>query len=310
MRTLVLINRKAGSGEATEGWQRIAPKLVNVLGARPSLYDESRDWRRPIEEAARAGPCLVTAAGGDGTVHRVANLLLALRPALRERTLLGAVGFGSSNDFHKPADEHSRFLGVPVRCWPRRTIRQNVLRVDYLDPAGDWHTEYAVASASVGVVALGNDLFNRRWGPVGACRSLGTAPGIWCASLAGVCRRGGIPVTLSVDGRPAYEGMTCLLGFYVNRHIGGGLSYPNSVDPGSPYMGISLLANVTVLRRVYLLGRAARGALPGPPHTLLWRALTSRCVLERPVLLEMDGEVTRAREIHVRLVPRALRVCA
>jgi hypothetical protein len=277
----------------------------------------------------------------------VANLVLALPPELRARTVFGALGFGSSNDFHKPValpsgslwpqlqgrgrpggwssaagassrkeTESSRFLGIPARCWPGRTVQQNVLEISYLDPCGRWHDEYALLSASIGMVALGNDLFNRRWGPVGAVRALGTSAGIWCASFAGLWRQAGIPVELWVDGRPAYTGATCLLSFYVNRHIGGQLSYPApsrpSADgyPGEARMGISLLADVDVARRLYLLGRAATTELPGPPQTLLWWAGTARCSVPGPTLLEMDGEVVRAQELRVRLAAKALRVCA
>lgn len=310
MRTLVLLNRKAGSGEAAKNWQRIASKLVNILGAKPSVYDETFDWKEPIEEASSAGPCLVTAVGGDGTVHRVANLVLALPPDRRARTILGAVGLGSSNDFHKPSDEHSRFLGVPVRCWPRRTVHQDILRVDYLDADAVRHTEYVVTSASVGMVALGNDLFNRRWGPVGVCRSLSEGLGIWSASLGAVCRQKGIPVDLSVDGRPAYAGTTCFVGFYINRHIAGSLTYADEAGVGSARMGVLVLPDVGLLRRIYLLARAARRALGTSPQALVRQAVTSRCRAGQPALLEMDGEVTRVREMHVRFVPRALRVCA
>jgi hypothetical protein len=327
MRTLVLLNRNAGAGQAAGNWRGLAAKLANVLGAKPAVYDETCDWRKRIEEASSHGPCLVTAAGGDGTVHRVANLVLTLPLELRSRTVLGALGFGSSNDFHKPPGEHSRFLGIPARCWPGHTVQQSILEVSYLDPSGLWHDAYAVMSASIGMVALGNDLFNRRWGPVGACRALGTSAGIWCASLAGVWRQKGISVDLRVDGRLVYGGTTCLLGFYVNRHIGGRLSYPaptvrspegesprppfgGHLDGGAPRMGISLLSDVSVGRRLFLLGRAATEALPGPPQTLLWWAHTAECLVHQPTLLEMDGEVVHAREVRVHLVPKVLRVCA
>jgi hypothetical protein len=117
-------------------------------------------------------------------------------------------------------------------------------------------------------------------------------------------------VELRVDGRRAYRGTTCLLSFYVSRHMGGRLSYPAPTEAGAPRMGISLLADVDVVRRLVLLGRAAKSALPGPPATHLWWASTAGCAVGQPTLLEMDGEVVQAGEVPVRLVPEVLRVCA
>jgi hypothetical protein len=75
-------------------------------------------------------------------------------------------------------------------------------------------------------------------------------------------------------------------------------------------MGISLLGDVPLARRLYLLGCAATRELPGPPQTLLWWARTARCIVRHPTLLELDGEVTQAREVRVRLLAGVLRVCA
>jgi len=310
MRAVVLLNRYAGAGKARRMWPMIASKIVDTLEETPDVYDETRDWGKCVADACRTGRCLVVAAGGDGTVHRAANLVLSLPARARSRAVLGAVGLGSSNDFHKPTDRWDRIAAIPVRCSPRRTARQDVLRVESVNTNGERRIRYAVTSASVGMIALGNSLFNRRWGLVGACRRFGPALGIWSAAVASLCLQRGIPVKLSIDGAGAYDGQTCLLGFYVNRHMGGRLRYPRGAGVVSPGMGVSLLPGVGILRRAHLLVAAAGNGLPGPPRTLLWCARTCRCTCERPTPLEMDGEVTDTREVRIRLVPGALRVCA
>jgi len=120
----------------------------------------------------------------------------------------------------------------------------------------------SLALVLAGGVALGNDLFNRAWGPVGACRSLSTALGVWSASLASLCLQRQMRVRLLVDGRSAYRGEASLVGFYVNRHMAGGLRYPPLMDVGSPSMGVCLVPDVGVFGRTRLLAAAARAGSP------------------------------------------------
>ena len=115
---------------------------------------------------------------------------------------------------------------------------------------------------------------------------------------------------LSLDGELAYAGRVWSVGFYINRHIAGSLTYAAAPGAGSSRMGAFVVPDVGLVQRILLLGRAARGALARSGQVLVREAGTARCRTSRPTLLEMDGEVSQALDVQVRFVPRALRVCA
>lgn len=309
MNVMVLLNSRAGNGSAAGRWRCLEDGLAAELGRPATVYDQSADWASLVARASRNGPAMVIAAGGDGTVHRVANLLLA--DGRRDETvaLLGAVALGSSNDFHKPLDGCRRIRGVPVRCGWADAVRQNVLRVEHGRGTGSRQVEYAVTGCSLGMVALGNELFNRRWGPVRPARRLGAGPGMWCASLAAIARQRSFGVSLTVDGRPAYEGRACHVGLYVNRHFTGRLSYGGTVGVASARMGVVVVPQMSLPTRVALLKRAVRHGLSDDPRVRSWQAASCEVTLSRPGLLEMDGEVTEASQVRVQLAPGALGVC-
>jgi diacylglycerol kinase family enzyme len=237
------------------------------------------------------------------------NLLLELPADARERAVLGAIGLGSSNDFHKPASTAARLRGIPLRGAVAGATFPNILRVAYEDGRGRPSVEHALTSCSLGLVALGNELHNSRSGPIRLCRRLGPSAGIWAASLAAVSTFRSFPVTLHIDGALAYEGEACLIGFYLSRHFAGSLKYPTVADGAGSKMGVVVLPKVTRGKCLQLLARAVGAGLPGPPETQLWTAGECRVSCEEPQPMEMDGEVVRAGTVTVRLVASTVRVC-
>ncbi len=135
MNALVLLNGHAGGGLARDRWRLLAAELAPLFGGTPTVLDHTHDWPGAVAEAIRAGPALILAAGGDGTVHRVANLILSVPRQTGLQVVLGAVGLGSSNDFHKPPCGRQCIRGTPVRCRPNLARPQNVLRVSFQDDA-------------------------------------------------------------------------------------------------------------------------------------------------------------------------------
>lgn len=101
----VLLNANAGSaGDCDLDALRAA---AADLGAEIIEVDSPDDTRRAIREAAAAGVDTVVAAGGDGTVHLVADTLVGCGASADARPALGVLPLGTGNDF-------ARTLALPV----------------------------------------------------------------------------------------------------------------------------------------------------------------------------------------------------
>src|SRR5437588_5993485 len=90
----VIFNPAAGRGRAGQRLNR----LRRVLGTRAAFWPTQRAGhaRELAAAAATAGFPVVAAAGGDGTVHEVANGLLC---AGKQDSVLAVVPIGSANDY-------------------------------------------------------------------------------------------------------------------------------------------------------------------------------------------------------------------
>jgi YegS/Rv2252/BmrU family lipid kinase len=99
VKPLLVVNPNAGGGRAG----RVFPELRPIVERRLGPCDVAMTTRRGdaidrARGAALEGRALVVAVGGDGTVHEVANGVLA---AANEATTVGVIGQGSGGDLRR-----------------------------------------------------------------------------------------------------------------------------------------------------------------------------------------------------------------
>lgn len=157
----LFVNPNAGS---------VTETLLQALRLRPDVdvvdVDSPEATCEAAAEAAREGVPLVVAAGGDGTVHAVANGLMRTGDRADERPVLGVLPLGTGNDL-------ARTLGFP--------LDQGIGLLDAFDgaphclldlicvtdPAG---SRYAVNACAGGFTGQMNEIMTEEmkdtWGPL------------------------------------------------------------------------------------------------------------------------------------------------
>jgi len=113
-RILVVVNPAAGRGRAARLWPQVAQALRAAGVEFEAATTRSPDEAITLAERAAADSAAVVAAGGDGTVHEVANGLLRAGGG----AALGVLPLGSGDDFAKlippAAAVGGRALGWPA----------------------------------------------------------------------------------------------------------------------------------------------------------------------------------------------------
>lgn len=308
---LVLLNPGAHYGTGAARWARIEEEVRRRAEAGGDRVTVEPLGGQPLDRilaAASAGETTVIAAGGDGTVHLLANALMTLDAGDRARIALGAVGLGSSNDFHKPVPPGGRIAGIPVRIDAAGARPHNVCEVRYATGDGGERTEHFLINASLGVVADGNYRFNRGGGLVGWLKPRWVDGAILvCAACAAWTYRN-FEAELIVDGAPNSTPVASL-GLCINPHFTGSLRYDTAVSPESPYFCVNLYSGSGRLDRLRTMAALGRGRFRGRPGARTWEAREVTVIPEAEVPFELDGEVVTAHRVDVRLREGALRVC-
>src|SRR3990167_8035355 len=106
---LICLNANSNSGAAMRKWgifnNFLAQKKIKYELVLTKSYEdlcEALDKKKDSFEN-------IISAGGDGTANGIINFLMARQ--LKNK--VGAIGLGSSNDFHKPYAINRRYNNIP-----------------------------------------------------------------------------------------------------------------------------------------------------------------------------------------------------
>lgn len=304
---LVLFNPAARHHTARTRWSRVRAALGTRFALSVVESDLAGRWREEVRAAVARGVRVFIAAGGDGTVGALADAL-ALRGPLPE-LVLGAVGLGSSNDFHKPV--RITTAGVPARLDVEAAAPRDLGLARWLDERGRSHERVFVVSASIGVVAEANARFNQesdgllRWLKR---HFLGAA--IHYAACRAIASHRGVRARLSSPGGAPRSLELASLSVLKTPHLAGGLRFDTPVGPADGLFAVNLAHRRSRLGLLALLAGLARGRFRGRPGTEHRRDRSLELAGDQPFALELDGEVVRARAVRFELLEQRVRVCA
>jgi diacylglycerol kinase (ATP) len=288
--TVVVLNPAAGNGTARARFSLVREHI----GPHDLIEITSSDsWQQEVHDAASKGIRRFIAAGGDGTVHALVNALAGSGRALSGFEL-GAIGLGSSNDFHKPVS--NRMAGIPARLGPPHP--RDVVQIEE-----DGRSRLMVVSASLGVTADANAAFNSPGPLVRALKARFTDLAIVVTAISTIAQSQKVRIHLDL-GTESYTGDIANVSILLTQWVSGVFRYDLPIEPGK--MTIAL---VPAIGRIRLLGTLARLSR----HQFTGRWWTTRRLainLDSPHVLEIDGEVTPCLRPTFSVIDGAINTCA
>lgn len=293
--TCVIYNPAAGRGRAE--------RLLKEFLANPGVHGELRPTAAPghaeelAREAADQGYAKVVAAGGDGTVHEVANGLLR---SGRRDVVFSTWPVGSANDY-------AYTLGLTA-WWAKRADNPltETLDVDVARVTAGGRERFAVNAAGVGFNGMVTVEARR-------IRFLRGMPLYALAFLRAMVDHFATPrMSVRFDDVEA-SGPTLALSLCLAQREGGFPLMPAAeLDDGK--LDYMLATNLRRWHLLRYLPAMATGSLP-TNHPLIWLGRTTRVTVESeaPLCAHADGEFVcvpddRVRELAVEVLPKRLRV--
>ena len=315
-RTLVLFNPAAGGGRAA----RQRGRVERALGEGPAQIvplDPPGRWESAVQLALASDVRSFVAAGGDGTVSALVNTLVAVAGQQRlEGLTLGAVALGSSNDFHKPpmptcSNRLPGGGGPQARIDPGHTRPRDICRARFTDGLGRRVTRHFIISASMGVTATANALFNRGEWAQRSLKRLSPSLAIVYAALRAIARHESLeamiwPTAGSKAGRAARLTNLSLL---KTPFLSGTLRFDTPVADDDGLLSANLCDGLGRARLLRTLADLSRGRFLGRPGCSHWSTPWLKVEADRPVPLELDGEVFTASSVTFDVLPQQMEVC-
>jgi len=305
---VVFVNPTAGGGRALRLWSEIEPVLRQRYGAVETHVGAGRcATARIVRTALADGQRFFVAAGGDGTVQHVLQAMMEAMPVMEAMPCLGALGLGSSNDFHKPFHHNQRIAHVPCKLDASQATRRDV-GVLTLDTAGEETVRrYWLLNSSLGVTAQANAFFNVPDAVLAGLKRRSTPLAIVYAALHTLLAARPISVRLSCDGNEERVD-AANLAVVKSPFCSGSFRYDSPFEPASGAFHVHLCEASSRARLLYILWHLGRGRFQGLTGTRSWTARRIEVTTAEPVAVEFDGEVVTTRRA-VFSVESGPRVC-
>lgn len=299
----VILNPTSGSGRGRRMAERIIVGLEN-RGIEADLVATTapREASKLGLEAARSRVDLVIAAGGDGTVHEVANGLLKALSQGVDGPALGVLPVGTGNDFAKligPLKDLERSLDILVDGELRR----------FDACTAEWgHSHHWFVNAGgtgLDVDVVRRLVHNRGRSSPAIMKYLG-------AVLKSLVRYEPIPLRIHLEDRVIEQEVMIIVASN-GRCVGGGFWVCPSAQPDDGRFDICIVDPVSFLGALGPLSRVMRGTHEGHPKVTMYRAreVTIEAVGPDPLYFQLDGELhepPNARTLSLRMHPGALPV--
>lgn len=285
---LVLLNPRARGGRGEELYERVRSRVERDFAPTLARLDASGEFRDAIARALGGGVRTFIAAGGDGTVSALAGALVASFDGALGELTLGAVGLGSSNDFHKPFDEVVDT--VPLRLRVAKRALRDLCEVRATLPTGAETRLIFLASASMGLTAEANAFFNEDGPVLGALKRRWTVGAIQYAALRTLASYRNLEAEVVLDGKARTLEVTNL-SVLKTPFLSGTLRYDTKVDDADGLLAVNVCEAMNKREAVATLLELEKGRFSGKPKR--WSSQARELVLtpRRPAALECDGEV-------------------
>ena len=297
---VLLVNPTACGGKGAARWQKLQSALpfpTTILDISASFDSMTLD--RALQAQLQKGKRHFVAVGGDGTCNVMVNSLLRASAACNipsAELIFGAIGTGSSNDFHKPIS--SRIAGFPCRMNFESTLLTDLC---WWAPK-DGPRTYFLLNASLGLTAEANGYFNHHLRIV---KRISTPLAILWAALRSLLLYRNLSLRLCLYGNRNVTNLAIVR----NQHFSGNFAYPTGEKPDSGHFHIYLCDNLSKWESLRTLRDFFHNRFFGSKlHQC--RGTTFYVHSETPFWVEADGEVSQQSHITFGIDRGRIQLCS
>ena len=295
MKHLFIINPAAGSYNRSDEYSKIihktcrARKLDYTILVSTAPGETIRISRKAAELAARQGEELrIYACGGDGTLNEAVTGALGY-----DNVAVTAFSGGSGNDFVKIFDDPKAFFDLN-RLLDAAETTFDLIRCN---------DDISLNICSVGLDArVGTDItrFKRR--------PLFRGSRAYIASTVSNVLKGISEHYVVEIGDERFDEEFTLICVCNGRYYGGGFNPVPNADPADGVLEVLLAKKVSLTDVARLIGKYKNGCYQELPDQIIYRRTDSiRILCDKPTVINLDGEMRKAQEIHMSLAKEKVR---
>lgn len=311
MKTIFIINPKAGTGKNLDKRKEEITKMAAELGVEVGFYitkavgDAEKFARLVCEETQISNPdeeLRLVACGGDGTVNEVLNGIMGFSNAV-----LGVVPIGTGNDFVRNFPENADFMDIKSQL-QGYTMKSDVIKYSGVID-GKEQTRYCINMFNIGfdcnVADLTQTLKNY---------PLLSGSVAYLAAIVGMLiKKKGANLKVELDGEVVENGSLLLTAVANGGFCGGGVNSAPTASINDGVMDVNVIYDITrtkFLKKFPYYSKGTHMELPDIDDFLLFRQCKEAAItpLDGNMRLCVDGEIVDAGAVKMEMMPLAVNV--
>ena len=305
----VLLNSKAGGGNAIKKWNSIKNQ-IDIGTATIHYFNGNYTLKNKIIEAINTGETNFTIAGGDGTINLFLNLLIpALEPEVIKEIKIGAIGIGSSNDFHKPLNHESMVNNIPIKINFKNAALRDVGCISY-HSGNHLLKKYFLINASIGVTAEANYYFNSSGFIIRALKKISTKSAINYSALRTIYKDKSIELKIIDSNNKIKQLKLANLAITKSPHISGNITMDCPYNYQDGLFNIYFLDLKCKIELIKLLNRLQSKNID--PSNVFGTMQSPYLLIEaeKSFKVEFDGEIIITDRAEFSILHKGIRICS
>ncbi len=301
---VILLNKNCCGGKGLEKWNRVKDYILN--SETDIIQSSENDHHSKLKKFLEKGETQFLVAGGDGTVNYMLNILIeTATPEQLKKIEMGAIGIGSSNDFHKPFS--TKIGEIPVCIDFQNVYLRDVGLIKYTSDARIAE-KYFLINASIGITAEANSLFNNPNWFLRALKRINTKSAILFSAIKAILFYKNFDAEINFNGDKLKTYITNL-GMTKNPHFSGDFSYDCEADYANGKFDIHLAYDMNMLEVLKLMHSLTKNCFSKLRKTKSWQNNGITITSEKNFVVEYDGEIVHTNKVEFKVLKNFIKVC-
>lgn len=302
---VVVLNTNCCGGKGLEKWNQIKNHIFN--SETTILQTNENELKGKLKEFIKNGETKFVAAGGDGTVNYLLNSLIgASNNDQLKNITIGAIGIGSSNDFHKPF--RAVFGKIPICIDFQNSYLRDAGVIMYESDKSKVE-KYFLINASIGITAEANNLFNKPDFILRRLKQFNTKTAIFYSAIKTMMTYRNLNAEILVDGEKLKTKITNL-GITKNPHFSGDFCYDSPTDYTNGKFNVHLAYHMNKFEIVNLMKALIKGSFSKLKKTKSWQTDSIKIISKNKFAVEFDGEVVITNQVEFKVLNNYIKVCS
>jgi len=305
---IILLNKNSGGGTALRKWDRIYRKLKLNGSTETFIVGVNGSTDKFILDLIKKGETDFVIAGGDGSINYFLNLVMSsVEQNILKQIKIGAVGIGSSNDFHKPFHPNNTIGNVPYKINFKDAVERDVGCLLY-EKDGELLKKYFLINASLGITAEGNNLFNNPDFILRSLKKMSTQSAITYTVIKNILTYKNFKVTIG-GYNESFTATISNVGILKSPFFTGKLRYQSDPLPDNGLFDVHLYHSLSKVKLLKLFYNLSKSKSDISLNKKFWRTDRIKISSETKFTVEFDGEVITTKSAEFSVIPGLIKVC-